>query len=91
MEMLFQWIGFLGNILTGNHHFFPLWGFPVKIFPETNPLIYIYIHIYIDASVVGKTVLVSYQRASFQMFSGLLTLGQGAESDGGAALSLLGP
>jgi hypothetical protein len=31
---MYQWIGFVGKILTGNHGFsYEIWGFPVSIFP----------------------------------------------------------
>ena len=34
-----QWIGLLGKILTGNHRFsHEIWGFPVNLPQQTNPL-----------------------------------------------------
>ena len=51
---MYQWIG-LGEILTGNHRFSPLfiWGFPVKNCPTNQSIdcmvgfIYAYVYIYI--------------------------------------------
>ena len=35
---MYQWIGFVGKILTGNHGFsYEIWSFPVSMFP-TKPI-----------------------------------------------------